>query len=181
MNWHTIGITCTLPVFRTSNENNMLARYLQYLHADIRQAMRSPEEIPLGAPGPESWLAEARQLVIDDPKITFGGRCGLTAEVFPPAGRLTAHQLERLSAALQALYRSWRLDLFLPECVPAEAAYPVLVSVLDKKLAIVTCGWVVVDFCEEGAACPFGKHCFCLDGAGLCPKADFDPDGEEWY
>lgn len=52
----------------------MLARYLQYLHADIRQAMRSPEEAALAAPGPGSWLAEARQFVIDDPKTTFGDK-----------------------------------------------------------------------------------------------------------
>ncbi|MCB0596105.1 MAG: hypothetical protein H6557_34740 [Lewinellaceae bacterium] len=161
----------------------MLSRYLQYLHADIRQAMRSREELEAAAPGPESWLAEARQLLIDDPKTTFGERCGLAPEAFPPAERLASTQLEHLAAALQALYRSWHLDLFLPECVPAEAAYPVLVNVLEKKLPIVTCGWVVVDFCEEGAACPFGKHCFCQgqDGESPCSKIDFEPGKDEWY
>lgn len=160
----------------------MLARYLQYLHADIRQAMRSPEEVESAAPGPESWLAEARRLVIDSPKTTFGERCGLAPEAFPPAGRLTSGQMERLSGALHALYRSWRLDLLLPECVPTEASYPVLVSVLEKKLAIVTCGWVVVDFCE-GGACPFGRFCFCqdMDGEHPCSNIDPEPGRDEWY
>lgn len=159
----------------------MLARYLQYLHADIRQAMRSPEEAALAAPGPGSWLAEARQLVIDDPKTTFGERCGLAPDDFPPAGRLSLPQMERLCLALKALYRSWRLDLFLPESIPAEAVYPVLVSVLEKKLAIATCGWVTVDFCQ-GGACPFGKHCFCqeTEGENSWPGIDFEQGREEW-
>lgn len=162
----------------------MLARYLQYLHADIRQAMRSPEELESSAPGPESWLAEARQLVIDDPKTTFGERCGLAPEAFPPAGRLTGPQMERLSEALKNLYRSWRLDLLLPECVPAAATYPALVGVLEKKLAIVTCGWVVVDFCEgKGEGCPFGRFCFCqdMDGEHPCSNIDSEPGKDEWY
>ncbi|MCB9293497.1 MAG: hypothetical protein H6559_10280 [Lewinellaceae bacterium] len=159
----------------------MLARYLQYLHADIRQAERSPEEVEFYAPGPESWLAEARQLLIDDPKTTFGERCGLAPEAFPPAGRLDARQVEGLGGALKRLYRSWHLDLLMPECMPAQAAYPALVSVLEKKLPIVACGWVVVDFCEGEAACPFGQHCFCQEGGQPCPEVDPEPGKDEWY
>ncbi|MCB0589102.1 MAG: hypothetical protein KDD06_27685 [Phaeodactylibacter sp.] len=36
----------------------MLARYLQYLHADIRQAMRRPEEVALVTSSTEFWLTE---------------------------------------------------------------------------------------------------------------------------
>ncbi|MCB9267379.1 MAG: hypothetical protein H6558_20340 [Lewinellaceae bacterium] len=158
----------------------MLARYLQYLHADIRQAMRRPEEVALVTSSTEFWLTEVRNLFIDDPGTAFGERCELAVEAFPPAGRLSQGQLSRLCSALRDLYRSWRLDLFLPECVPAEAAYPALVSVLDKKLPIATSGWVVVDFCEEGA-CPFGKHCFCREGEGACPDNNPEPGRDEWY
>ncbi len=159
----------------------MLARYLQYLHQDIRQAMRRPEEFP-PAPGPGRFSGEPLHFRIDEAHTTFGERCGLIPEAFPPADRLSPNQLERLCIAMKALYRSWRLDLLLPEALPAEAVYPVLVGVLERKLPLVTRGWVVVDFCEQGG-CPFGKHCFCREEEmdNPFPGFNIDPEEGEWY
>ena len=71
----------------------------------VAQVRQFREELEAAAPGPESWLAEARQLLIDDPKTTFGERCGLAPEAFPPAERLASTQLEHLAAALQDVER----------------------------------------------------------------------------
>ena len=147
---------------------NAMSPYLAYLLTDIRAAHRSEDYRPRPERQTleehfaevEAWLAGERE-----DTHTFGWHCGLENGVFPPAERLTEAQMAEVVEAFDQLLFSWNITTDIPESVPIETAYRLLVSVLERKVSIVDSGFIGIEFCEyEPENCPFGlKWCVCKD------------------
>jgi len=76
---------------------------------------------------------------------------------------LTYEQLNRLCEAFEDLLASWHIYATLPDEVPVDMAYEVLVSTLDQELTLVTTGDIGLDFCDFiPEECVFKEHCPCV-------------------
>lgn len=148
--------------------NHPMQNYLTQLLSDIRAAHR-PEETTLQ---PESQSLEAHFAEVEawiagelEDEHVFGWHCGLESVQFPPAEQLTGEQMVDLVHALDRLFFSYNITTNLPEGLPIATAYRLLVGVLDRHVAIVTSGFVGIEFCDyEPGECPFGaEFCACKD------------------
>lgn len=113
----------------------------------------------------EAHIAEVeRYLSAGEPEHTFGHYCGLETAQFPPVEQLNPEQRQQVIAAFNQLLFSWNLDTDIPDELPAEVAYPLLVSMLDLKTEMVDYSRLTYEFCTyDLPSCPFGTHCRCKD------------------
>lgn len=92
----------------------------------------------------------------------IGEVLNLVPEQFPPADRLTPEQLARLVHAYLHVLSSWNIDTDLPEGFPLAAAYPLLVSTLDREVYLADDGFVTIEFCTyDSLTCPYAETCRC--------------------
>ena len=118
----------------------------------------------------EQWLE-------NEPEHNFSYYCGLQKEQFPPVEKLTTEQMEQVSLAFEKLLFTWNIGVEIPEKLPAAQKYNLLISVLERKVAIVENGFETVEFCSyDPPSCPFNEWCTCKE-LGL--KDHYDDDVEE--
>jgi hypothetical protein len=138
--------------------------YISYLLSDIEAAKRPPEEAPPESQSLEEHLAAVERWLESDPAHTLSYYCGLTTEVFPPTEKLTEAQRQDICNALLELLHTWNLDVHLPDDLPLEMAYPLMVSILDQKVDVMDSGTCTIEFCSYApSGCIFGEHCMCKD------------------
>jgi len=143
--------------------------YINYLLQDLEAAQGKE----VSRPGPDAkgefWFeahsAEGERFVQGgEPEHPFSYYCGLEAAQFPPAEKLNPEQLCQVISAFNLLLLSWNLGTDIPEELPPELTYQLLVSTLEIKTEIVNEGFITLEFCSyEPASCLFGKHCRCKD------------------
>ncbi|MCC6412792.1 MAG: hypothetical protein IT270_14095 [Saprospiraceae bacterium] len=153
-----------------------MENYLTQLLSDIRAAQRpevttfqhESQSLEEHFAEVEAWIAGE----LEDEHV-FGWHCGLESVQFPPAEQLTGEQMHDLVHALDRLLFSYNITTDLPEGLPIAKAYQLLVGVLDRHVAIVTSGFVGIEFCDyEPESCPFGE--------GLCQCLESERDFNEW-
>lgn len=144
-----------------------MSPYLHQLLADIRAAHRPPEEADQSeSPSLDAHFAEVEAWLageMEEGTHTFGWHCGLETIQFPPVEKLTGAQMDELVQALDCLLFSWNIFTDIPDGVPVETAYRLLVGVLDRSVTIVSSGMIGIEFCQyEVQECPFGESwCSC--------------------
>ena len=95
-------------------------------------------------------------------KEVFGKVCGLKSSQFPPTKLLTNDQMEGICEAIDRLLFSWNLYTDLPDELPVEKAYQLLVGIFDQKNTIVSSGHTDIEFCNSiPKTCAFGEFCEC--------------------
>ena len=142
-----------------------MKRYVEQLIDDIYAAQNQEEfelktesktfdfhnEVdPFFSPGEESF------------KEVFGKVCGIKTSQFPPVNLLTDEQMESICEAIERLLFSWNLQTDLPDELPVEKAYQLLIGIFDQKNTIVTSGHTDIEFCNSTPnTCAFGEFCEC--------------------
>lgn len=143
--------------------------YIKYLLEDIAGAVRE-ETATAGAI--ENWSHDSFEEYIEDveryldcnPSHPFSYFCGLGKEQFPPADQLNSLQMERICNAFERMLYSWNLDAELPDQLPVNRKYELMVSILDEKVEVIDQGITTIEFCNyDPPSCPFEGHCTCKD------------------
>ena len=90
---------------------------------------------------------------------------GIDKANFPPAEKLSNHELELMVKKIITLWHAYNFDPVLPKNLPAQFAYQTLVNYFDKPVTRVSEGTIGVEFCEyDPKNCPFpAKYCMCKD------------------
>jgi hypothetical protein len=160
--------------------------YINHLLSDIAEACREeqPEaRSPIAAENDveaiERYFEEVERWLESEPDHDFSYYCGLQKEQFPPVDKLTNEQMEALSHAFERLLFTWNIGVELPDKLPIPRKYTLLVSVLERKVAIVESGFETIEFCSyDPPTCPFNEWCTCKE-LGLKEDndaEDVDPD-----
>ncbi len=140
-------------------------KYIQQLIADI-YAAQNQEEFELKSESKTFdfhnevdafFLPEGESF-----KEVFGKVCGLQSNQFPSKNLLTNQQMESICEAIDKLLFSWNLQTDLPDELPVEKAYQLLVGIFDKKNTMVSSGYSDIEFCNSvPKTCAFGDFCEC--------------------
>ena len=70
--------------------------------------------------------------------------------------------MQAVILAYSELLSSWGICLVIPEGVPAEMAYKIVLSSLDREVFVSQYGLVTLEFCNYvREECPFGVWCHC--------------------
>ena len=155
--------------------------YINHLLSDITEACREEQpETYSSASGEndveaiERYFEEVERYLENDPELDFSYYCGLQKELFPPAEKLTNEQLEAVSIAFEKLLFTWNIGVEMPDKLPASQKYNLLISVLERKVAIVENGFETIEFCSyDPPSCPFNEWCTCKE-LGLKDQDDDD-------
>ncbi|MEP7168015.1 MAG: hypothetical protein ABI855_01465 [Bacteroidota bacterium] len=140
--------------------------YINHLLEDITKAQRAELSIAeIVATFPKTFEEEMEEIerwVEHEPMHTFSYYCGLQKEQFPPAEKLNKKQLQQIIKAFNHLLFTWNLSADIPEAIPLNKNYSLLISVLDEKTDIVNSGFMTFEFCNyDPPSCPFGEYCNC--------------------
>ena len=162
--------------------------YINHLLSDIAEACgEEQQEAYSSAAGEndleaiERYFEEVERWLENEPEHDFSYYSGLQKEQFPPTEKLTNEHMEAISIAFEKLLFTWNIGVEMPEKLPIPRKYTLLVSVLEKKVAIVENGFETVEFCSyDPPSCPFNEWCTCKE-LGLKDQyddelGDVDPD-----
>lgn len=158
--------------------------YINHLLSDIAEACREEQREPYSSMAPENdveaierYFEEVERWLEREPEHDFSYYSGLQKEQFPPAEKLTNEQMEALSLAFERLLFTWNIGVEMPDNLPVSKKYSLLISVLERKVAIVQNGFETIEFCSyDPPTCPFNEWCTCKE-LGL--KDQYDDDVED--
>lgn len=112
----------------------------------------------------ERRIKEVEQFVSGDNVQTFGYYSGLEPEIFPMEDQFSKQEKQAVCNALIKMFGSWNLHLAIPENVPLDFRYKLMVQIFKVPYTPITAGFVVHDFCSGYApACDLEKYCPCLE------------------
>jgi hypothetical protein len=139
--------------------------YLPHLLSDIKAAHRDESTEP---DQPKTFLEELeeveRWLEREEPYHSFSYHCGLESEQFPPAEQLNPDEMNLISKAFKQMMYSWNLDVELPETMPADRYYSLLVETLNLNTEIVNTGFITLGFCQYyPPGCILKEYCLCCE------------------
>ncbi len=139
--------------------------YIPHLIADIQTAHRrkpGDENLPSSM---EKNLEEIEAWVSGDmPEHTFGYHCGLKFENFPPPEQLTEKEMKLIRKEFEKMIDTWNVAIHLPEKLPVEFAYKLMVNILEREITIFNSGCMNIDFCTGYAPdCDLQEYCPCLE------------------
>ena len=142
-----------------------MEKYINYLVADIQQAARN---LPVRPYLDLDSDAEDLRGIIEyesTPEKPMQEWFKLSKENFPPVNKLSKAQLELLVDQLLKLWKAYRFEPFLPEGLPAEITYNLLVGSLEKPVIWVSQGRINIEFCDNNPEnCPFPEeYCMCKE------------------
>jgi hypothetical protein len=157
-------------------------KYITQLIEDIHAAKANiplPEE-PSATEEPLDFWAEMEALEnqADSPKMSE--LLGLEKIQFPPAERLTETQMKAVIEAMCELWTAFNFDINVPENIPTELLYTVVVNELDTFSDYVfpeqTSEKIEINFCSYNyTLCQLGEYCHCLEF-----KDEWEKEEEEW-
>ncbi len=155
-----------------------MQNYLNQLIDDMRQAAKNLPTKPYYDIPPE---AEGIEYVIewenakDKPMHQW---FGIAKEKFPPPEKLTTQQQTLMVDEMLKLWQAYSFWPDLPENLPADIAYKMLVDFLDKPIAWVSEGDLLINLCDvDPENCPFTeKFCMCKDLDDEMDDFDFRHD-----
>lgn len=151
--------------------------YCKHLLNDIAQAHRINSMRGVEPPTPfaeameeaEQWEQCSRR------QKTFGECCGLQAGNFPPPGHLTTSEMRVINEAFLQMMATYNLDPCLPQNLPPQRAYSLLVNLLNEKMFLPPYGPARFDYCTGYPPdCIFEAYCKCLSVWNSLPETDPD-------
>jgi hypothetical protein len=144
-----------------------MEHYLTQLLEDILAAHRPKNEaIAAHNESIEAHFEDVERYLSGDYDQNLGNLFGLNKEQFPSAERLSEKQMKSLTEALDNMLFSYNISTDLPDRLPINIAYPLMISVLDKEVYIGNGDrHIGLEFCVYNSVnCPFGEaFCGCKD------------------
>ena len=149
--------------------------YISQLLGDLRAAHKVEEPFNArnsDAEGMEDYFSEVERYLSGNYDQRIGNVLNLAAEQFPPVKMLTETQMQAVVEAFRHLLASWHIDTDLPQNLPTEKSYELLVSALDKEAYLADDGFVTIEFCSYAPEdCQLGEWCKCKD-LGIDPVSE---------
>jgi hypothetical protein len=111
----------------------------------------------------------------------------LSAEQFPPPGRLSERQMDALVEMIRRLWAAFNFGADIPEGTPGKIVYPLLLERMSEPTMLMKYGHCGIEFCDYNTAnCPFGEaNCQCskegIMGSFDESDEDFDEDDEDEF
>lgn len=140
--------------------------YVKHLLTDIQEAER-PEQPGLQYVYPEIWgesPEEEERWPESEPTHAFSYYCGLGTEQFPPIHLLSSLQMDTICEAFSKMMFTWNLDTDIPDNVPINIRYQLLISTLDIKTEISNSNLMTFELCSaDPPSCPLGDYCVCKE------------------
>ena len=155
-----------------------MQRYIQHLIQDMHKAAKNLPAKPHYDIPP---YAEGIEYVIEwenaEPRPMHEW-FGIDKSNFPSADKLSAEQLKLMVEEIIKLWHAYNFDAVLPENLPTQIAYKVLVDYFDKPVAWISEGTINIEFCDyETENCPFPEeYCMCKDFNENIDMDDIDED-----
>ncbi|MBE9468106.1 MAG: hypothetical protein IMY72_07280 [Bacteroidetes bacterium] len=142
-----------------------MKRYLNQLIEDMHNAAKNlPEKPYLEISEAEECLRGCMEYESTEPK-PMQEWFGIKKISFPPAEKLSKDELKLMVEEILKLWDAYNFDAVLPEGVPDELAYKMLVNNFDQPVVWVSEGTCGIEFCEyDEDNCPFPGYC------NLCKK-----------
>ncbi|THU41894.1 hypothetical protein FAM09_07280 [Niastella caeni] len=158
--------------------------YINHLLSDIAEACREEQPETYSSISAENdmeaierYFEEVERWLENEPEHDFSYYSGLQKEQFPPVEKLSNEQMAAVSLAFERLLFTWNIGVEMPDKLPISRKYSLLVSVLERKVAIVENGFETIEFCSyDPPSCPFNEWCTCKE-LGL--KDQYNDDGED--
>ena len=143
-----------------------MKRYLDNLVGDIKKAHRSTFH-PITNTEEISFLEEMEIIekwvagTVDQSTLSY--HCGLLASEFPPTNQLQLDEIEGIIEAFNEMLASWHIAADIPQNLPVQRAYTLLIGLLDKDVCYFPGGTLHFDFCTGYAPdCELKEYCPCL-------------------
>ncbi len=139
--------------------------YLSHLIEDMRKAAENLPPKPYYDIPPES---EGIEYLIEwenaEPK-PMQEWIGIDKANFPPAKKLKTEELELMVEEIIKLWQAYNFEAILPENLPSDIAYKVLINYFDKPVAWISEGSIGIEFCGyDPENCPYpDEFCTCKD------------------
>jgi hypothetical protein len=144
-----------------------MKKYLDQLIEDIQKAAENlPEKPYLDISEDDECLRGVMEYESTEPK-PMQEWFGIDKINFPATEKLTKEELKLMVDEILKLWHAYNFDAVLPENLPADVAYKVLIDNFDKPIVWVSEGRVGIEFCDyETENCPFPEeYCMCKDFA----------------
>ena len=113
----------------------------------------------------ERHFEDVERYLSGDFQQTIASVIGFDEVQFPPVEKLTGEQMKLVVDGFDKLLFSFNITTDLPDVVPIEIAYKLLVGALQREIYVGDGdGFVTIEFCHyEPADCPYGKEfCRCM-------------------
>ena len=150
-------------------------RYISQLLEDLRAAHKVEEPFHArnnDAEGMEDYFAEVERYLSGNHDQRIGDVLNFVAEQFPPVKMLTETQMQAVVEAFGSLLQTWHIDTNLPEDLPVEKSYQLLIGALDEKVYLADDGFVTIEFCSYAPEdCQLGEWCKCKN-LGIDPVSE---------
>lgn len=165
-----------------------MQRYIKQLIDDIRRAtwnLRPPHKIwkeseadPDHEPELEDLSYVEKYLYGD--KEPIGAITGISAELLPPAEKLSIEQQALLSGELEKLLQYFHFYLDFPNNYPSHLKYPYICNFWQEEQVALSFGENHIEFCNyDEEQCPFPGYCdICRETAEQI-KFDEEHSGKE--
>lgn len=140
--------------------------YVSQLLEDINEAVlrQLREEAEQNEPSAiDEKFLQTLEASLEDPDYTMGSKLGFERIQFPPSERLSPEQLKKLTIAIKDLWRAFHYQPDLPDTLPNEIAYRLLLEKFDECHPYLPMGTWHVEFCDyDYEKCPLGlQYCTC--------------------
>ena len=158
--------------------------YIQQLLADLSAARRSGNLINKQSfTSLEDSIEEMESYFGAPTSQLISEVIGLTKEWFPPVEQLNLQQMQKINQGFEKCLQSWNIIVDLPKSFPVDRKYTLLVTSLNRKVAIMRFGYFHLEFCDQQVGdCLLGpSHCSCQHFFNDVNYylSDWDED-EEW-
>lgn len=140
--------------------------YIPHLIADIKAAHRAeiPEEENISQSLEEQFEEKESWASGDVAEHTFGYHCGLRSEDFPSPEQLAESEMNLIRKEIERMMYTWNVAIHLPEKLPVDFAYKMIIDTLERNITIVNNGRMNIDFCTGYAPdCDLKEYCPCLE------------------
>lgn len=158
-----------------------MQRYINQLIKDLENAAANPPTPAYIEPPPHlDDLPDIAELALV-PFKPISEWTGINAMYFPEMFKLTGKQTEMVNKAIFKLFESMNIELIdVPEGIPSEILYDVLVSSWDKPVQYLPLSGMDLELCTgDWMTCPYGEFCDCDDETDSLLDDDLPPDRNE--
>ena len=139
--------------------------YLSHLISDVRAACRAEsKKDKSGQESLEDHFKDIDHWVSGNAEQTLGYFTGLEKDAFPPYNQLSDDEVKKVCDAFTAMLNSWNVGLDIPDDLPLDRQYELMVGLLDHEFTPFHSGMFIFDFCTGYApGCELKEYCPCLE------------------
>jgi hypothetical protein len=150
---------------RKFKPNKKIQRYVDQLIGDLLQKAKEVLERPAIPDNIEIRSIKDQLDMVEKPFVTLEMLSGIKQIAFPEVPELDGIQISRLLIAILQFFDAYKLKIFHPDGIPAEAKYDAITSEWDniyvKDMPI---SGDDIDLCTgDKQSCPYSCYCNCED------------------